>query len=327
MRAAQVHELNGPRGVLITDVPRPVAATGEVLVEVAAAGLSFPDLLMSKGEYQFKPPVPYITGGDFAGVVRASAPEWNLAAGDRVVGAVTHGAAAEFVAVTPDRLFPLPDRIGFTTGAGMPLTYLTAHFALLIRGGAQPGDWVQVNGAAGGVGTAAVLVAKAIGCHVVAMVADEAEAGFVRTLSPDAVVIGPSSEAVRAATDGRGVDVVLDVVGTDEVVLEGLRSLTETGRLLTLGYVGGSIPSVRLNRLLLGNIDVRGVAWGPYTRAHPGFAQRQWQDIVGWIEAGALTPLAADVRPLTEAADGLSDLAERRVRGKIVLDVAAAPLP
>lgn len=318
MRAAQVVRLEGPSGIELVEVPEPGPSPDAVRVDVSAVGLSFPDLLMSRGEYQFKPELPFATGVDIAGVLRDDAPDHSLQAGDRVVAAISHGGAAEVVAVPADRLFPLPSTLAFEDAAGMPLTFLTAHFALGTRAQAREGEWVQVNGAAGGVGSAAVQVAKAMGCRVLALVTSPQEAEFVTTLGADVVLTDPASDGVRNATDG-GVDVVLDVVGTDEIVLEGLRSLRTAGRFLTIGYVGGGIPSVRLNRLLLGNIDVRGVAWGPYSRANPGFAQRQWVDIVKWYEAGLITPSPVTVRPLTEAADALRDIEARRVRGKVVL--------
>ena len=320
MRAAQVVRLDGPEGIEVrADVPEPEAVAGFARVRVEAAGLSFPDVLMSRGQYQFRPDLPFATGVDLAGVLLDDASSQGLAAGTRVVAAITHGAAAEIVAVPEDRLLPLPDVLAAEEAAGMPLTFLTAHFALITRGEAREGDWVQVNGAAGGVGSAAVQVAKALGCRVVALVSSPAEAAFVERFGADAVLEVPDAAGVRAVTGGRGVDVVLDVVGTDEVVLEGLRSLAPQGRLLSIGYVGGSIPSVRLNRLLLNNIDVRGVSWGPYSRANPGFAQRQWSDIVRWCEAGLIVPSPATIRPIDEAADALRDLDERRVRGKVVL--------
>lgn len=323
MRAAQVVRLEGPDGIEVRDVPEPTASAGFPRVRVQAAGLSFPDLLMSRGQYQFRPELPFATGVDLAGVLIDDAPSQGLSAGERVVAAITHGAAAQVVAVPDERLLPLPDLLTPEEGAGMPLTFLTAHFALLTRGDARPGDWVQVNGAAGGVGSAAVQVAKALGCRVVALVASEAEATFVERFEPDAVLTAPDAGIVRKVTGERGVDIVLDVVGTDDIVLEGLRALAPQGRLLSIGYAGGTIPSVRLNRLLLNNIDVRGVSWGPYSRANPGFAQRQWQDIVRWCETGLVVPSPAVVRPIDEAAEALRDLDERRVRGKVVLTIPA----
>jgi NADPH2:quinone reductase len=322
MKAAHVVRLEGPSGIELVDVPEPGRTDGQARIRVHAAGLSFPDLLMSRGEYQFKPELPFAVGVDVAGELIDDAPSQGLAAGTRVVAAISHGGAAEIVAVPEDRLFPLPDSLPAPEAAGMPLTFLTAHFALGTRARVRAGEWVQVNGAAGGVGSAAVQVAKAMGCRVVALVASDGEADFVEQFHPDAVLREPTAAGVRDATDSHGVDAILDVVGTDEIVLEGLRALAPEGRLLTIGYVGGEIPSVRLNRLLLNNIDVRGVAWGPYTRANPGFAQSQWREVMQWYEAGRIVPSPATVRPLAEAADALRDIAERRVRGKVVLAVA-----
>lgn len=321
MKAAHVVRLEGPTGIEIVDIAPPPQDPTLVRVAVEAAGLSFPDLLMSRGEYQFKPDVPFAVGVDIAGSLLDDAPDQGLRAGDRVVAAISHGGAAEIVAVPPDRLFPIPAGLAAHDAAGMPLTFLTAHFALLTRAGAQAGDWIQVNGAAGGVGSAAVQVAKAMGCRAVAVVSSTGERDFVARFAPDAVLTSPEAAGVRAASDG-GVDVILDVVGTDEIVLEGLRSLRPQGRLLTVGYVGGAIPSIRLNRLLLNNIDVRGVAWGPFSRANPGFAQRQWTDILRWYDDGLIAPSPATVRPLAEAAEALHDIESRRVRGKVVLSIA-----
>lgn len=323
MRAAHVIRLDGPDGIELVDIPEPGPSPDTARVAVEAVGLSFPDLLMSRGRYQFAPELPFATGVDIAGVLRDDVPGQGLRAGDRVAAAISHGGAAEVVAVPPERLFALPETLSSEDAAGMPLTFLTAHFALGTRAGVVAGDWVQVNGAAGGVGSAAVQVAKAWGCRVIAVVSTPDEAKFVSRFAPDAVATDPGSVGIREITGGRGVDVVLDVVGTDEIVLEGLRSLAPQGRYLTIGYVGGGIPSVRLNRLLLGNIDVRGVAWGPYSRANPGFAQRQWSDIVRWFGEGRIVPSPATVRPLDDAAEALRDIEERRVRGKVVLRIGS----
>lgn len=321
VRAVQVTETSGPAAVRIAEISPPTPRDGELLVDVHAVGVSYPDLLLSRGQYQARPELPFVLGVDFAGVLRTGSARHGLASGDRVAGWSTHGSAAEVVAVPPERLVPLPDAVSFEAGAGMPLNFLTAHFALTVRAGVAAGEWVQVNGAAGGVGSAAVQLARALGCRVVAMVAAEPDVDFVAQFSPDAVIVGPSAQAVRDHTDGRGVDVVVDVVGSDDVVLESLRSLAVGGRFLSLGYVGGTIPSVRLNRLLLNNIDIRGVSWGPYTRAHEGFARRQWDDIVAMLEAGRLAAPRNRVRPLEDAVAALEDLAAGRSRGKTVLQV------
>ncbi|MFB8388270.1 NADPH:quinone oxidoreductase family protein [Microbacterium sp. NPDC055910] len=325
MRAARVVRLTGPSGVEVADVPVPVASEGASRVAVRAVGLSYPDLLMSYGKYQARPDLPFVTGVDVAGTLLDDAPAQGLRAGDRVAAPLSHGGAAEVVLVPAERLLALPAGIGFADAAGMPLSFLTAHFALGCRADLRRGEWLLVTGAAGAVGSAAVQVAKAMGARVVAAVSSPDSAAFVRGFGADEVVVGVDAAQVREIADGAGVGVVLDVVGTEEVVLEGLRSLRTGGRLLTVGYVGGAIPAVRLNRLLLNNIDVRGVAWGPYSRANPGYAQSQWADIMRWVQEGRILPSPVLVRPLEQAAEALRDIESRRVRGRIVLAVDSGP--
>lgn len=322
MRAAQVIALEGPAGVRVHDVgPPPEPRPGQVLVDVHAVGLGFPDLLMSQGRYQVKPDPPYVLGIDFAGTVRSADPASGLGLGDRVAGWSTYGSAAEVVAVDAERVFPLPDSISFHQGAAMPLNYLTAHFALTTRGRVTRGDAVVVTGAAGGVGTATVQVARALGARVLAVVSNEQEAEFARTSGAEQAVLGVDPEAVRAFTAGRGAEVVLDVVGSEEIVLQSLRSLAPGGRLLTLGYVAGEIPSVRLNRLLLGNVDVCGVAWGPWVRAHAGFAREQWDHLAPMVDSKWIDPPVGQVLDLDEVAEAMTAMLERRSVGKTVLRV------
>ena len=314
MRAARVLRLDGPSGVDVVEIDEPVPADGELLVDVHATGLAFPDLLLSQGKYQHKPEPPFTLGVDFAGVVRTAG--GGFAAGDRVAGWGTIGGAAEVVACPPDRLFPLPDSVGYRPGACLPLNYLAAHYALVFRAGLAAGETVLVHGAAGGVGTAAVQIAKAYGARVLAVDTPEkagvaAAAGADEVLAPDQV-----------AGLGRVVDVVLDTVGGSQLVLDSLRVLAPLGRFLVFGFAGGEIASVKLNRLLLSNVDVRGVAWGPYTRLHPDFPRRQWDELRPVLERGALAPVIAAVYPLADVRTALTDLAERRLSGgKAVLSL------
>lgn len=322
MRAAQVVALEGPSGVRVHDVGAPpIPEQGQVLIEVHAVGLGYPDLLMSQGRYQLQPDLPYVLGVDFAGIVRESAADLGFRPGDRVAGWSTYGSAAEVVAVDADRVLPLPDRLSMTQGAAMPLNYLTAHLALSVRGRIGQGDVVVVTGAAGGVGSAAIQVARAMGARVLAVVADEQESEFARAWGADKARLTLDPGEVRAFSEGRGADAVLDVVGSEELVLQALRSLAIGGRLLTLGYVAGQIPSVRLNRLLLGNIDVCGVAWGPWTRAHPGVARAQWDQLSPMVESGLIDPPVGKVFRLEEVAEAMTAMLERRSIGKSVLEV------
>src|SRR6188768_543492 len=206
MRAALVTRLDGPSAVEVTDVPATAAADGQVLVDVRAVGISFPDLLLSKGEYQVKPDLPFPLGVDFAGVVREAPEGSGFGSGDRVACVLPYGGAMETVAVHPEGVFPLPDALTFEQGAAIPLNYLTAHFALVERAGLRAGETVLVHGAAGGVGTATIQVARGLGAHVVAVVSTQEKADLVRSLGADEVVLLDGfRDAVTSLTDGRGV--------------------------------------------------------------------------------------------------------------------------
>jgi NADPH2:quinone reductase len=318
MRSVQVVKLEGPAGVEVVDVPQPAPGQDDVLVEVHALGVSWPDLLLSRGEYQLRPEVPFQLGVDFAGVVR-EAPAGAFAKGDRVACCLPYGGGADLVAVNRDAVFPLPDAVSFPKAAALPMNYLTAQFALHTRAGLRSGETVLVHGAAGGVGTASLQVAKGYGARTIAVVSTEEKADFVRDLGADEVVLldgfGP---AVKELTDGAGVDVVVDVVGGD-LMTDSLRVLGSQGRLLVVGFTAGSIPQVRVNRLLLNNIDVRGVGWGAYAMTRPGFMRAQWDALLPMIESGVVDPPVGTTYPLEQVSYALTDMEQRRVLGKTVL--------
>ena len=321
MRALQVTSLVGPRGVEVVEVPEPTPAAGDVVVEVKAVGVSFPDLLLSRGEYQMKPEPPFQLGVDFAGVVR-SAPEGSgFAAGDRVACVLPWGGGAEVVALGPDSVFPLPDNVSFEAGAAIPMNYLTAQFALATRAGLRAGETVLVHGAAGGVGTASIQVAKGYGARVVAVVSTEEKAAVARAAGADEVVLVDGFlKEVKELTGGVGVDVVVDVVGGD-LMTDSLRALASQGRLLVIGFAAGAIPEVRVNRLLLNNIDVRGVGWGAYAMVRPGFMREQWTELVPMMESGVVDPPIGHSYPFEEMGEALEAMAERRTLGKSVVVV------
>jgi len=319
MRAVQVVRLEGPSGVDVVDVPEPTASEGQVLVDVHAVGVSFPDLLLSAGQYQLKPEPPFQLGVDFAGVVRQAPGRSGFAAGDRVACVLPYGGGADVVALDPESVFPLPGTMTFEQGAALPMNYLTAQFALATRGRLQEGETVLVHGAAGGVGTATIQVAKGYGARVVAVVSTEEKAQVARAAGADeAVLVEGFLAAVKELTDGRGVDVVVDVVGGD-LMTDSLRSLAPLGRLLVVGFTAGAIPEVRVNRLLLNNIDVRGVGWGAYAMVRPGFMRKQWGELVPMMESGAVNPPVGTTYALEDVRGALTDMAERRATGKSVL--------
>ncbi len=319
MRAVQVVRLEGPQGVDVVDVPEPTAADGQVLVDVHALGVSFPDLLLSAGQYQLKPEPPFTLGVDFAGVVREAPEGSGFESGDRVACCLPYGGGADVVALGPESIFPLPEGMSFVQGAALPMNYLTAQFALATRGRLQKGETVLVHGAAGGVGTACLQVAKGYGARTIAVVSTEEKAEVARAAgADDAVLVDGFLGSVKELTGGKGVDVVVDVVGGD-LMTDSLRSLNTLGRLLVLGFAAGSIPEVKVNRLLLNNIDVRGVGWGAYAMVRPGFMRGQWDELLPMMDSGVVDPPVGTTYPLEEVRRALTDMAERRTLGKSVL--------
>jgi NADPH2:quinone reductase len=320
LRAVQICTLDGPTALVVADVDEP-SGDGMVLVDVHAAGVTFPEVLQSRGEYQIKPPLPFVPGSEVAGVVR-SAPEGSgFSAGDRVAAFPGLGGFAEVVAAMPEAVFPLPDPVSFAGGAALPMNYLTMHFALTRRGGLQAGETVLVHGAAGGIGTAAVQLAKALGARVVAVTSSEEKAEVARRAGADEVVGSDGfRDAVKEVTGGRGVDVVVDPVGGDRFT-DSLRSLGREGRLLVIGFTEGEIPTVKVNRLLLNNVSVVGVGWGAFWMRDPSYLQEQWADLQPHLESGALDPVIGATFPLEEAAKAVASLDERKALGKVVLTV------
>lgn len=318
MRAVQVVRLDGPAAVEVREVPEPVRTPDQVLVEVRAAGVNFPDVLQTKGLYQYKPDLPFTLGSEAAGVVREVPEGSPLRVGDRVVAFTTTGAFGAVVAASPDSVLPLPDNVAFEAGAGLPMNYLTAQFALTVRGHLRAGQSVLVHGAAGGVGTACTQLATALGAVVIAVVSSDAKAEVARAAgAAHTVPVEGFRDAVKALG---GVDVVVDPVGGDRFT-DSLRCLRPEGRLLVIGFTAGEIPTVKVNRLLLNNIDVVGVGWGAYALSRPGYAASQWAELVPHLRSGALNPPLGGVFPLEKAPEALATIDERRVLGKIILTV------
>ena len=321
MRAIRVVTLDGPRAVELADVDEPTPAEGQVLIDVHAAGVTFPEVLLSRGMYQLKPPPPFLLGSEIAGVVRSAPNDSGVQPGDRVAALCWFGGFADAAVTNPDMVFPLPDGVDFAVGAALPINYLTAHFALKQRARLTSDETVLVHGAAGGVGTAVIQYARAIGATVIAVASTDEKAalaeaaGAQHTVRPDGF-----RDAVKELTRGRGVDVVADPVGGDRFT-DSLRSLAPEGRLLVIGFVGGEIPTVKVNRLLLNNTSVDGVAWGEFALRRPGYLQQQWADLEPLVASGALAAPIGHRLPLEQAAEALALMDERRAVGKVVLTV------
>ncbi len=292
-------------------------------IDVRAAGVSFPDLLLSKGEYQVKPDPPFTMGSEGAGRV-AHAPEGSgFAVGDRVAF-LSLGCWAEQAYAAPQMTFPLPDELSYEQGAALIINYHTALFALRDRGGLADGENVLVLGGAGGVGTASIQVARALGARVIAGVSSDEKAEVALAAGADDVVFTGGEtwhKRVKELTEGRGVELVLDPVGGVQFTTH-LRSLAEGGRLLVVGFAAGSIPEVKLNRLLLANTSIIGVAWGAYVATRPELTREIGQRVNELAVAGRIDPVISSVLGLEDAEVALRQLDERVATGKLVLAVS-----
>jgi NADPH2:quinone reductase len=327
MKAIQITELTGPDSALaLVDLPEPESEHGlspgeGVIVDVYCAGVAFPELLQTRGEYQIKPPLPFVPGSEVAGVVRSAPAGGAVKEGDRVAAFCALGGFAETAVAPPFLTFGLPAELDFAQGAGLILNYHTAYFSLVTRGRLREGETVLVHGAAGGVGTAALQVAKGLGAKTIAVVSSDAKQQVALKAGADDVVRsdGPWKDEVKELSGG-GVEVVFDPVGGSRFT-DSLRSLREGGRLLVVGFAGGSIPEVKVNRLLLGNTEVIGAGWGGYVMGRPEVNLEIGAAVNRLIEQGNVAPIVGERFPLERAADALRFLDERRATGKVVLDV------
>src|SRR3954470_3715869 len=316
MRAIQITNLNGPDEALeLSDIPEPepshpLTPGSGVLVDVQAAGVSFPEVLQTRGEYQFKPELPFAPGSEVGGVRRDT--------GERVAAFCFLGAFAE-VAVAPEYMvFPIPDSWDFGQGAALVLNYHTAYFALKLRGRLTEGETVLVHGAAGGVGTAAIQVSKGLGARVIGVVSSDEKERVARDAGADEVVRADGFK--DAVNELGGADLIIDPVGGDRFT-DSLRSLNEQGRLVVVGFTGGSIPEVKVNRLLLNNVSVVGAGWGAYVLPKPELNAEIQGKIDELIASGHVRPIVGARRPLEQAAEALELIDGRRALGKVVLEV------
>lgn len=321
MRAAQIVSHDGPTAMKIGEAPDPTPRAGEVLIETHVAGVTFPDLLMTRGEYQMSPEFPFVPGSEVAGTVRSAPDGSGFSTGDRVVGFPGTGGFAELTPCRVEAVFPLPENFSFAQGAALPMNYLTCEFALGRRGRLVKGETVLVHGAAGGIGTAAIQLAKAAGARVIAVVSSEDKAQVAKNAGADeTVMVDGFLPAVKELTGGRGVDVIVDPVGGDRFT-DSLRSLAPEGRLLVVGFTGREIPTVKVNRLLLTNTEVVGVGWGAMAFREPGFMREQWERMLPLMASGAIDPPLGSAYPLEKTPDALIELDQRRATGKVTIEV------
>jgi NADPH2:quinone reductase len=325
MRALLLHSLEGPDGLSLADVPEP-EGDGRILIDVHAAGISYADTLVLRGKYQLRLATPFVPGTEVAGRVRKAPAESGFRAGDRVAAFVRWGGWAEVAAAQPSYTFRVPDELGFAEAAALPLNYRTAYFALLWRGVLRVGETVLVHGAGGGVGSAAVQIARAAGARVFSTAVGEEKRGAAALAGAERVFDAGSDwlGAVRDAAGAKGVDVVFDPVG-GSLFDDSVRALAPGGRLLVVGFAGGSIPTVAVNRLLLRNAAVVGVAFPEYAEHHPSMPSRVAEGVLGMLKEGQLRPLIGGRHSLERGADALRALEARRAVGKLVLVVKREP--
>jgi NADPH2:quinone reductase len=322
MKAVLCKELGLADKLVVEDVDAPSPGKGEVLVQVKAAGLNFPDTLIIQGKYQFQPPMPFTPGGEGSGVVKeVGEGVKHLKAGDSVIFMTQTGAFAEQVVVPAITAVPMPEGLAYETAAGITLTYGTSYHALKQRAALKAGETVLVLGAAGGVGIATVELAKAMGATVIAAASTDEKLEFCKNSGADEL-INYSTEDLRGRikeiTGGKGVDVIYDPVGGDYSETA-FRSMAPNGRHLVVGFAAGDIPKIPLNLCLLKQASLVGVFWGAWARGNPGEQMQNMKEILGMLLSGKVKASVNDVFPLADIEAAYACLTERRAKGKVIL--------
>jgi NADPH2:quinone reductase len=322
MRAIRCHELVGPSGLRVDDVPEPRPGPGEVLIDVRAAGVNFPDVLLSYGKYQFKPSPPFVPGGEAAGTVAAVGPGVSrVAVGDRVATTLIHGGFAERIVAPEQTTVRLPRDVSFEVGAATLLTYCTTLHALSDRAHLEAGETLLVLGAAGGVGLAAVELGNLLGATVIAAASTPEKVAFCAEHGAKVGICYATEdlkERAKALTNGDGVDVVYDPVG-GPYAEAALRAMAWEGRFLVVGFASGEIPKIPLNLVLLKGCQIVGVFWGAFAARELDKNRASAERIFGWVAEGKLSPQVQEVLPFARASEALVRLEKRQVQGKLVL--------
>ncbi|HVU89979.1 MAG TPA: NADPH:quinone oxidoreductase family protein [Pirellulales bacterium] len=323
MKAIRCKAWCQPADLALEDVPRPEPRQGEVLIKVHTAALNFPDVLMIQGLYQVKPPLPFTPGFELAGTVEAVGPAvTDFAPGTRVLAQCDLGAFAEFALAPAHSVRPVPAGLNDDEAAAFPLVYQTSYFGLIYRGQLAPGESVLVHSAAGGVGLAAVQIARAFGAgKIIGTVGSDDKRDAVLAAGAD-VALNYQAEnfvdAVKEATGGRGADVIYDPVGGD-VSEQSTRCIAFEGRLVIIGFTSGKFPTFKGNHILVKNYSVVGLHWGFYRQMNPAKIEQGWRDLMNLFETGKLKPVIAARYPVAQVAQAMNHLTSRRAIGKIVL--------
>jgi NADPH2:quinone reductase len=322
MRAVLCKQYGPPESLVVEDVPTPAIGDHQVLLDVKACGVNFPDLLIIENKYQFKPPLPFSPGGEVSGVVkRVGSQVTHVKVGDRVLGTPGFGGFAEEVALDERNVVPIPDAMSFDEAAAFLFTYGTSHYALKDRAALKPGETLLVLGAAGGVGLAAVELGKAMGAKVIAAASSAEKLAVCREHGADEGIDYAHEdlkERIKALTGGQGVDVIYDPVGGD-FSEAAFRGIAWEGRFLVIGFAAGPIPKIPLNLVLLKGAQIVGVFWGSFTARDPEGHRANIAELMRWYVEGKLKPRISARYPFERVAAALADLAARRVKGKVLL--------
>ncbi|MCF8976913.1 zinc-binding dehydrogenase [Pseudomonas syringae] len=315
----------GPASTLVLeDIPAPDIKKNEILLDVHAAGVNFPDTLIIEGKYQFKPPFPFSPGGEAAGVISTVGEKvTHLKPGDRVMALTGWGSFAEQVAVPNYNVLPIPESMDFTIAAAFSMTYGTSMHALKQRANLQPGETLLVLGASGGVGLAAVEIGKALGARVIAAASSAEKLEVAKNAGADELINYTDTslkDEIKRLTNGNGADVIYDPVGGD-LFDQAIRAIAWNGRLLVVGFASGHIPELPVNLALLKGASVVGVFWGSFAQRQPQDNAANFKQLFAWFEEGKLKPLVSQVYPLERAGEAIDALGERRAVGKVVVSI------
>ena len=324
MKAYVCREFGPVESHKVEEIEDPRAEAGQVVVDVKAAGVSFPDVLIVQGKYQFQPPFPFSPGGEIAGVISEigeGVVDWKV--GDRVIAMTGNGGIAEKVVAFEMTLMPLPETMDFKDGAAFPLNYGTTYHALKQRGQLQAGETLLVTGAGGGVGTTAIEIGKAMGARVIAAASTDEKLEIAKNLGADEVINysdGELKEKVKALTDGLGADVIYDPIGGD-IFMQCMRCINWKGRVLVIGFASGPIPEVPTNLALLKGCSIVGVFWGRFTGAEPEENSQNFDELFALHAKGKLKPQITKSYSLDDAAEAISSLENRKATGKVVIEM------
>lgn len=325
MKAIVCHEYGPPENLRLEQLPDPEPAANEAVIDVYAASLNFPDGLQIRGKYQFQPPMPFVPGSEIGGIISAAGDQLEgFAVGDRVMAVPGIGGLAEKVVVKADALRKIPDNMDFRSAAGFAMIYTTAYHALKQRARLQAGETLLVLGASGGVGLAAVELGKIMGARVIAAASSEEKLDFVKQLGPDATINygdGELKDKVKALTGDRGADVIYDPVGGD-LFDQSCRCINWNGRLLVIGFTSGRIPEYKANLALLKGSSMVGVFLGRFRKEEPDAYEENFAELLAMYEQGQLKPLITQHFPMSDYVDAFNVFTERRVMGKVTLDIS-----